>query len=126
MPFFDNFDTGAIESNYWTIEDLMENPTQFYWGAGMYLGINSSFALNVAVTTDGKPYSNALVSRPLDARKLDNVYISYTKRYLFANSEDWDLTGDTLSVEVSNDGDTWIPVKAYALDTEEAGVWNFE
>ena len=40
----------------------MENPTQFYWGAGMYLGINSSFALNVAVTTDGKPYSNALVS----------------------------------------------------------------
>lgn len=125
LPFYDDFDSSLIETNYWTIEDQMANSTQFYWGCGMYLGINSSFALNVGVSSE-TPYSNALVSRPMDARQLDHVYISYVKRYLFVNSEDWELTGDTLSIEVSSDDQTWIPVKRHSINEEEAGSWSFE
>lgn len=127
LPLVDNFDTGSIEYNFWTVDNWEKNPSQFFWGSGMYLGINASYALNSTVATDGKPYSSAFVSRQLDARNLDHVYVSYVKRYLFVNSEDWPLNGDSLSVEVTVDnGNTWIPVKHHLIANEEAGSWSFE
>ena len=127
LPLKDDFDSGSIELNYWSVDNWSENPDEMFWGCGMYLGIGSSFALNSTVSTDGKPYSSAFVSRPLDARNLDHVYVSYVKRYLFVNSEDWPLNADSLSVEVTVDGgDTWVPVKHHLIADEEAGVWGFE
>lgn len=127
LPLTDDFDSGSIELNYWTVDNWSENPDKIFWGCGMYLGIGSSFALNSTVATEGKPYSSAFVSRPMDARNLDHVYVSYVKRYLFANSEDWPLDADSLSIEVTVDGgDTWTPVKHHLIADEVAGSWSFE
>ena len=125
FPLYDDFESLSISTNGWSVQrDSGETSTQF-WGCGQYFGLNGSSYLNVGVAQT-QPYSFSLVSRHMDARDKEAVYISFARQWQYANSDDWDLTKDTLSVEVSADGIEWVAAADYVLADVTPNRWSFE
>ena len=125
FPLYDNFDTNSIASEEWSVQrDYGDTSTQF-WGCGQYFGLNGSSYLNVGVA-QSQPYSFSLVSRHMDATDKESVYISFARQWMWANSDEWELDKDTLSVEVSTDGATWTAAKDLALCDMDVWSWSFE
>ena len=132
IPFFDDFDTMSPKVNYWTQEVYEPGNLGLIaiglpnWGCPMYTGLQNSCALYTTADSD-TPYSYAIVSRYLDATKLDQVYLSFAKRYSLLNSNDWPLDGDSLSIDVTtDDGVSWREVKRFVLKDGTNKRWNFE
>lgn len=127
LPFFDDFESRDLMGKGWTNELLAGNiADDLKWqlrspGDGQ----NDSSSATTIIMTD-KPYSAALTSRYMDATQLDYVYLSFFKRMQYANSDDWDLRVDSLSIELSTDDTNWVTVKDYPADEVVAGFWNFE
>ena len=123
FPFYENFDSGSLDTNNWTVvKDYGETDYQGI-GAPMYVGLKSSCALNTSVM-QFLPYSYSAVSRSIDARDKETVYASFAFRWEYVNSRDWPLDEDTISLEVCSDGETWEVAKdIYLYDMMNA--WTF-
>ena len=125
MPFYDNFDSGSTSTNYWTlVKEYGETDYQF-WGCPMYSGIKSTPALYNGVDQQ-IPYAYSMVSRHIDATEKKTVYASFARVWSYINSRDWSLDKDTLSFDISTDGDSWQTVKDFALCDVPAERWSFE
>lgn len=125
FPLYDDFESVSISTNGWSVKrDYGDINTQF-WGCGQYFGLNGSSYLNVGVAQT-QPYSFSLVSRHMDARDKENVYVSFARIWQYANRDDWNLTEDSLSVEVSTDGVEWKAAADYALADVAPNRWSFE
>lgn len=78
FPFYDNFDSGSLSTNYWTtVKDYGETDYQS-WGSAIYLGLKSTCALNTTVALY-EPYSYSIVSRNIDATESETVYASFAR-----------------------------------------------
>lgn len=114
FPLFDNFDSGSISSNGWSIrKDYGETDYQ-NWGCPSYMGFNGTNCLYSSVV-QYLPYSYSVVSRHLDAREREEVYISYAHYWEYVNSRDWALDKDTISLELSTDDIHWEVIKDMPL-----------
>lgn len=124
FPLVEDFESG-MGANGWTIQrDYGETDFQ-NWGFNPYFGLDaSSFASTACDQLE--PYSYSLVSRHIDARDKDNVYISFARKWVYVNSYDWDLNYDKLSLEVSTNGVDWIVAKDLLISELEPDSWSFE
>lgn len=126
IPFFDNFDSGSIQANYWTVTAQKKNQYKINFGAPGYQGIGLTPGLYTALDHT-QPYSAAVESRYLDARDLDKVYTSFLKRFLFMNGNNWSVGSDTLSLEIRKyDDENWTNVKDYFMKKSEESYWIYE
>lgn len=124
FPYYENFDSGSLDTNHWTIvKDYGETDYQSI-GAPMYIGLRSSCAMSTSVM-QFLPYSYSAVSRSMDARDKETVYASFAHTWEYVNSRDWPLDEDTVSLEVCSDGETWEVVKDFFL-YEMMNAWTFD
>jgi hypothetical protein len=124
FPLFDDFNTGSITTNGWSVmKDYGDTAMQF-WGCGKYYGINGSNYLTVGVAQT-QPYSYSLVSRHIDARDKESVYMSFTNYWCWVNQTDWPLEKDTLTLEISVDDIEWTPVKDFMMRDITPSHWSF-
>jgi len=126
IPLFDNFESSSFDTNCWTVE-LFEGRVldDLKWQFRIPYDNNQTLTLSDFVVTT-EPYSSAVTTRYLDATKLDNVYVSFARELMYANRDDWDLTTDWLSLEISFDGKEWSPVRDYLAKDVVAGRWVYE
>jgi Valyl-tRNA synthetase len=107
IPFADGFESGSIETNYWTAGG---------WDTSVVtlgFGVEQTVGLGVTISRKNVDFSGTLTSKPLDATGLDKVYLSYM---MLANYFDWQselFTDDTFFVDVSTDGVNWTNVQSY-------------
>ena len=125
MPFFDNFDSGSPVVTYWTYQRDYGDEGQSIFGAPQYLGINSTCALYNAFGHT-EPYSYSVVSRHIDATEKESVYLSFARKWMYINSDEWELDKDTVSIEVSTDGKNWTVVKDLMLNEIPSNWWGYE
>ncbi len=125
LPLYDDFESSSLDYNYWTVQRDYGETNYQNWGCIMYLGLQSSFSLHTTVD-QLKPYSYSLVSRHIDATQEENIYLSFAKMWRYANSRDWPLDKDTISIEVSTDGMNWKRAKSFALDQTPSDYWSFD
>lgn len=114
FPLYDNFDSGSLSYNGWTVQrDYGETEYQ-NWGCPKYFGINSTPCL-YSSCDQLLPYSYSVVSCRIDASDKDEVYMSFAHYWEYVNSREWALDKDTMSLELSVDGGLWETVKDYPL-----------
>jgi uncharacterized membrane protein len=113
IPFLENFDSGSLETNHWYSDGWLVN-TRILKGIYKY-GITSIKFYNAS---DKK----ILMSKSLDAGKLDKVYLNFMIKCLQSGTSE--LGKDTLSIEV-HDGSDWISVKKYTPDVLSS-LWKKE
>lgn len=123
LPLYDDFDSGSLETNYWTKIVQKGDKIMGNWAPMVYSGIvdkglySSTYSL--------VPYSSSLISRPMDATGKANVWVSFVIAYQLLNSDNQPLEGDSLSIDVSVDkGNNWEEVKTYTL-SQLSRNWNF-
>jgi hypothetical protein len=113
IPFFEDFDTGKFETNYWYPDGWILSPFE---GRGIY-GYGATSKANASTSK-----SRTLTSKYLDATELNKVYLNYVLRY---SIEEVEFGKDTLNVEIAHDGLNWISVKKYIPDTSSK-LWKSE
>ena len=114
LPFFDDFDSQSLETNYWTSEADYGHEYDTRWAIDEY-GLNTTKCAIIQVSTF-KPHSSSLVSRPMDATKETSVNVTFANIYGFLNIEDLALDKDSISLEVSTDkGQTWKSVGDWSI-----------
>lgn len=126
IPLFDNFDSSSILTNYWTVTAQRDNQYKINFGAPAYQGIGwtPGMCTSSDLTT---PYSAAVESRYLDARDMDKVYVSFLRRFLFSNANEWPVDSDTLSLEIKKyENKDWTNVKDYFMKKSEESFWIYE
>ena len=116
---FEDFEKDKWKKNLWTFSKEVENDQiANTWGCLEYHGIDGSSAgLTVAHRTN-KPYSLSAISRPINATLVEgNMQFAMAIRKIVHNSQNTDLSKDSLSLDVSTDwGNTW----------EEVATWTGE
>lgn len=125
FPLFDDFETSGIAAEGWWVDRHYGETALQNIGCGPYFGLNTTHYLNYAVF-QSVPYSFALVSRHMDATDKESVYMSFARKWSYINQTDWELTKDTLSLEVSVDDENWIKVKDLGAYDIEVSKWGFE
>lgn len=128
LPFFDNFDSASLATNYWQTEREYGELEYQSFGFGRWMGLEGSFDLHFPIDQN-KPYSFSLVSRHFDATEENHVYISFAKRWQSMNGrDDWPLDKDFMTIEVSDDnGESWEVVSDMsASDIADNGLWSFD
>ncbi|MGI6223507.1 MAG: hypothetical protein ACOYJG_07850 [Prevotella sp.] len=123
FPLYDDF--SSLSSNGWSVERDYGETLYQNWGCPPYMGLNGSNCLYSAVD-QLIPYSFSCVSRHIDARDKEQVYISFARVWGYVNSYDWPLDKDTLSLEVKAGDSGWQVVKDFRLDDVHPGYWSFE
>ncbi len=125
LPFFDDFDTQSLETNYWTIQPHYGDVIDTTWGVLPYYGI-SDCGLYSSPTAQ-TPYSSGLVSRPMDASQEKHVSLSFVILYGLINSEDQQMDKDSLSIDVTVDkGASWTEVKTMSFKDLPWNEWSMQ
>lgn len=124
FPLYDNFDSGSLAANHWAVVKDCGDVEYQSIGCPLYTGLQSTAALNTTVMESGN-YSYSAVSRHIDATDKETVYASFARKWEYVNSRDWDLDKDTVSLEVSTDGENWLVAKDMRLCDMPLG-WSFE
>lgn len=125
FPLIDDFETQSLAYNDWTVQrDYGETDYQNF-GCIQYFGLNGSAFCNTS-SDQTIPYSYSLVSRHIDAKDRESVYISFARKWQYVNSTDWNLDKDTLSLEVSSDGYEWYVAKDFLIKDIKPDSWSFE
>lgn len=108
IPFAEKFEPEALEQNFWTLGGDMRATTVY--GAG----VEGTYGLSCFVNAN-KPdgFSATLVSKPLDAGKLDKVYLSYMMLPYYYEWKTAQFTDDMFYVDVSVDGQNWVNVQSF-------------
>lgn len=124
FPLFDNFNSGTIATNGWdVVRDYGELDYQ-NWGTPDKFGLGGG---HLSASCDQRiPYSFSIVSKMLDARDRESVYVSFARKWQYVNTDQWDMTKDSLSIEVTTNGREWLEAKHIPFNDIEAGRWRFE
>ncbi|GBU07759.1 hypothetical protein AwDysgo_10900 [Bacteroidales bacterium] len=115
LPFFEDFNTGTYKTNYWTLDPNRSAYSKWVVNTMNPQGIEG-FAISFGGDGGGDDYNESIISKPLDASSLDEVYLSYAFQ---RSSSNINVYQDTLYVEVQAGDDTdWICVNKHAADTQ--------
>lgn len=128
LPFFDNFDTADLATNYWQTEREYGELEYQSFGFARWMGLEASYDLHFPIDQN-KPYSFSLVSRHFDASEEDYVYLSFARRWQSMNGRhDWPLDNDFMTIEISTDnGENWEVVSDLsARNHDDEGLWKFD
>lgn len=110
LPFFDSFDSNVLDAEVWNTEaDSQGNKN--YWKADYYPYGLVDPALTYCYSSLTN-YSQSAVLRELHTLDRDNTYLRFNLRL----DNGTKATGDTLSVEVCCDGNTWQRVDCMVND----------
>lgn len=128
IPFIDDFEYEDITANYWTITTPKSSGLWYidYFYPQGFKGFCASFWLTGA----GVQYSESFVSKPFDATKLNEIYLSFLNTNI--PQEIIENATDTFYVELLPDVTTteWKVLKKYPLENPEgfanSGKWSFE
>jgi hypothetical protein len=114
LPFFDDFETpGSFATNFWTTATTQGKS---YWNADhQYLGVEGSGGVTMEMSGGNPAVSTALITKPLDATELTNVYLTYMIFAHYRRDNNGVLQHDTLFVDVSTDGTTWTNASRYVF-----------
>lgn len=124
LPFYDDFDSGSLETNYWEIQRHYGDMGDTSWGTIQYFGIADKGLYSSPMTL--QPYSSALVSRPMDATKEKSVSLSFVILYGLLNTNDQQMDKDSLSIDVSVDrSNSWTEVKTMSFK-DIPQKWNMQ
>ena len=125
LPFFDDFDSQSLETNYWTKEPYYGDMIDNTWGVIPYYGIYD-YGLYSSPTTQA-PYSSGLISRPMDAKNEKHVTLSFVIIYGLINSDNQQMDKDSLSIDVSSDkGVNWEEVKGMSFKDLPQSNWSMQ
>ncbi len=115
IPFIEVFETPEYRTNFWTLE----NGENSHWikNHNPYEGL-LPYCIYYQ-SQQNEEYSDALVSKKLDATHINDLELSYTISATSSND-----VKDKMSVEVF-DGNTWHTVKTYDKN-DNVGNWKFE
>ena len=125
FPLSDDFSSQSLGTNGWTVQRDYGKTGSQYFGCIPYFGLNNT-PYCTTLSDQNVPYSFSLVSRHINAKDKENVYISFARKWQYANGDDWNIDKDTLSVEVSTDGHTWGVAKHLLLNEIQSNSWGFE
>lgn len=118
FPLFEDFEKSSLIANYWTVSKEYGEDTDTEWLVASQVGHDASIGLSTGVCTS-KPYSSSLISRPLDATKINKVKCSFLILFNQESAQgggEVDLTKDTLSVEYTVDGGkSWSVAKEWTV-----------
>lgn len=115
MPMFDDFEGGSLQTNYWQSVKYQGDDNDGYWTAAQYMGYQSSYGVTTGATM-GTPYSNAIVSRPIDAKTAKAVKCTFMAMAQPFSTAAVESDKDTLSVDYSLDnGTSWTTAKAWTV-----------
>lgn len=125
LPFFDDFDSQTLETNYWTLQPYYGDVIDTSWGTVPYFGIFDCGLYSSP--TAQTPYSCGLVSRPMDASKEKHVSLSFAILYGLINSDNQQMDKDSLSIDVSVDkGISWTEVKTMSFKDLPQSNWSVQ
>lgn len=124
LPLYDNFDTGSLSANSWTVVKEYGETDYQVIACQPFTGIKSSSTMHTLVD-QYLPYSFYVVSKHLDATEKETVYASFARSWEYVNSTNWPLDQDTISFEISTDGENWIVAKDMPL-CNTTRRWTFE
>lgn len=127
LPFFDDFDSGSLDTNYWATEADYGDIRDTQWGIDGYGLLQTTCA--AIYVSNLKPHSSSLVSRPMDATNEESVNVSFANIYGFilaGSDADQSLSNDSISLEVSTDmGNSWNTVKDWSIaELNPQHKWN--
>lgn len=118
FPLFEDFERGSLNTNYWTKSKDYGDEADTEWLVAAQVGHDASIGVTTGACTFN-PYSSSMISRPLDATKINKVKCSFLT---LCNQEpaqgggEVDLTKDTLSVEYTVDGGkSWSVAKEWTV-----------
>lgn len=130
VPLFEHFDSHTLKTNEWSL---------MHWGESEQADIQLIWASwnDVGVGDDGNgmtfhsvgfmgAYSSSLVSRPLDASELDEVYLSFMAAP-FKYEDTIFVSPDTMAVEINimdprgKENNEWIKVDEFVMERD--GSW---
>lgn len=103
LPFYDDFSSGSITTNFWELDPSDYNG----WNIDYIVGDTVQPLISFS-GPQFKNYTHSIVSKELDAKSLNNVWLRYDMMYDGFNK----ITIEKLDVEVF-DGTNWIVVKSY-------------
>lgn len=103
LPFYEDFATMSFDTNFWEMDPTSDNGWMFDYIVGDTVQWLVSFA-NPALTN----YSHSLISKDLDARDSENIWLRYDMSFDGYSKS----TLECLDVEVFN-GTEWKSVKKY-------------
>ncbi len=127
LPLFDDFASNNFDTHGWTAE--LAEGNIFHDLKWQYRSTDEEYNQTLTMTTiidTDAPYTSLLTSRFIEAPANKEVYVSYAKKMMFANRDDWYLKNDFLTLELSYDGKTWQTVKDYCAADVNAGTWIYE
>lgn len=114
IPFFDDFNSGSLDTNYWSTEVDYGEGEDTRWIMDGYGLLQTTCA--AIYVSNAKPHSSSLVSRPMDATNEKSVNVSFANIYGLVNIENQTIDNDSISLEVSTDkGKTWKAVGEWSI-----------
>ena len=114
---YEDFSSGGITANGWEFVNY-ENTDDVAYGIDDDYGLNWSMGFEMRHFPPEKPYSAALVSRPIDATEEDNVHLSFYIRHSLINDSEQTLKNDYFTVETSTDGGlTWTALNEWDINS---------
>ena len=123
LPFVEDFESGNLTRNFWTLEPVSSNPWRIMPYA--YRGLPHicvTFVSSSAVA--GNSYS--MISKELEALDAENVYLKFALKYNFTS---YSFSEEVLNVEVLVDSE-WETVASYSKADLKPGTglygWNVE
>lgn len=126
LPLFEDGETGSLDDNFWTGVVEYGDESIILLEANEKKGENYSYGLYTN-SICSKPYSYYTMSRPLDATKENKVMMNFLVCQGYVNRNDWDMTRDSLAVEVTVDrGQKWTKVKDWSLAELGHMSWNMK
>lgn len=126
LPLFENGETGSLDDNFWTGVVEYGDDTIILLEPNEKKGENYSYGLYTN-SICSVPYSYYTMSRPLDATGEKKVMMNFLVCQGYVNRNDWNMTKDSLAVEVTVDrGEKWTRVKDWSLAELGHMSWNMK
>lgn len=126
LPLYEDAESGSLDDNAWTGVVEYGDDTVILFQPSEKKGENYSYGLYTN-SICAVPYSYYTMSRPIDATKEKNVTMNFLTCQGYMNRNDWDMTKDSLAVEITTDwGETWTPVEDWSLAEIGHMSWNMK
>lgn len=114
IPLLEDFESTYFDTNYWERVKDYGPDMDAMWDLIVDYGLIKSSLWSTVISQE--PYSGSIVSRPLDATKLNKINVSFLFQYSLLKEDNQTLDKDSISVEITTDnGKSWKEVKAWSL-----------
>lgn len=101
IPLLEDFESTYFDTNYWERVKDYGPDMDAMWDLIVDYGLIKSSLWSTVISQE--PYSGSIVSRPLDATKLNKINVSFLFQYSLLKEDNQTLDKDSISVEITTD-----------------------